>query len=122
MVKVKGIVEKGSGRGKTDFVPTINLMLENVPSDLDFGIYTCSLSFEGGDYSGALHYGPRSTIDNLVTFEVNIFDFDKDVYGHEVEVDVLDKIREIVKFENEEQLQSQILQDIEDAKRMLNIN
>lgn len=121
MVKVVGIVEKGSGRGKTEFVPTINLMLEDVPSGLDFGIYTCELNVDDAHYYGAVHYGPRSSVDNLVTFEVNIFDFNDDVYGREVEVEVKDKIRDIVKFSDSKELHDQILKDIEDAKRMLNL-
>lgn len=116
---VKGIVEHGSGRGKTDFVPTINLMLEDVPSDLDFGIYACKVKSGDDWYMGALHYGPRSSVDDLVTFEVNIFDFDADIYGDEVEVEIKDKVREIVRFESEAELVTAINNDILKIKEVL---
>ncbi len=119
---IRGVVEKGSGRGKTEFVPTVNLMLEETPADLDYGIYCCAIYIGGKKYFGALHYGERSTIDDLVTFEVNIFDFNEDIYGEEVEVEVFDKIREIVKFRNKEELQTQIEQDILDARKLLKLD
>jgi len=120
-MKVTGIVEKGSGRGKKDFVPTVNLMLDDVLEDLDFGIYACEVEVMGDEYWGVVHYGPRTTVDNLTTFEVFIFDFDKDVYGEQIEVDVLDRLRDIVKFESEEELQNQIENDILQAKQILGL-
>jgi riboflavin kinase/FMN adenylyltransferase len=115
-MKVKGIVEKGAGKGTPEFVPTINLLLSDVPAGLEFGVYTCKTAVEGVWYGGALHYGPRTSVDNLITFEVNLFEFDKQIYGQEVEVEILQKIREIVKFDSHESLKSQILKDIEQAK------
>jgi riboflavin kinase/FMN adenylyltransferase len=119
-MKVAGIVERGSGRGRSEFVPTLNLMLEEVPEDLAYGIYVCKVVIDGSEYGGAMHYGKRTTIDDLVTFEVNVFDFDQTIYGERVEVEVLEKIRDIVKFENKEELQKRIQEDIVKAKEILN--
>lgn len=116
-MKLTGIVERGSGRGRSEFVPTLNLMLDSVPEDLEYGIYVCKVTIDGSEYGGAMHYGKRTTIDDLVTFEVNVFDFDQIIYGQRVEVYVMDKIRDIVKFANKEELQKQIQQDVVEARK-----
>jgi riboflavin kinase/FMN adenylyltransferase len=116
---ITGIVEKGAGIGQSEFVPTINLLLNEVRVGLEFGIYACSVKVFNETYNGVMHYGIRSTIDNLITCEINIFDFNSYIYGVEVEVKVKDKIRDIVKFENREDLKAQILKDIVKAKELL---
>jgi riboflavin kinase/FMN adenylyltransferase len=116
---VSGIVEKGAGIGKSEFVPTINLMLDEVPSNLAFGVYACRATVVSEKYDGVMHFGARTSVDNLITFEVNLFDFEKTVYGEKVEVEVLEKIREIVKFETHSDLKVQIESDIESAKKIL---
>ncbi len=116
---VSGIVEKGAGIGKSEFVPTLNLMLDEVPTDLAFGVYACKAKVLFESYNGVMHFGARTSVDNLITFEVNLFDFDKTVYGEKVEVEILDKIREIVKFETHADLKAQIESDIESAKKIL---
>jgi riboflavin kinase / FMN adenylyltransferase len=115
---VSGVVEKGAGIGKSDFVPTVNLLLEHNPT-VDFGVYTCRINVESEWYNGVVHFGPRTSLDDLITFEVNIFDFDKNVYGKTVEVEVLDKLRGIIKFDSLADLKSQILKDIVMAKNLL---
>lgn len=120
-MKIKGIVEKGLGLGKSEFVPTLNLMLGEEPVGLEFGVYVCRVLIEGEVYGGVMHYGIRSSVDNLITFEVNVFEFEKQIYGEEVEVEVLDKLREIVKFDSFEELKVQILKDVNSAKKILEI-
>lgn len=117
-MNVSGIVEAGSGRGRGEFVPTLNLMLEFVPDGLEFAIYACRVCILGSWYEAVVHYGPRTSVDGLCTFEVNVFDFDQQVYGQKVEVEVLDKIRGIVKFDNISDLKNQIEQDILKAKEI----
>jgi FAD synthase len=102
-------------------VPTINLLLDEVPVGLEFGVYACRAKVLEKSYNGALHYGHRSSLDNLITFEVNLFDFDQLVYGEEVEVEVLDKVREIVKFDSKQDLKAQILKDIVNVKKLLRL-
>lgn len=115
---VTGIVEKGSGIGRSDFVPTVNLLLEHNPA-VDFGVYSCRVCVEGEWYNGVLHFGPRTSVDDLVTFEVNIFDFELEIYGKEVQVEILDRLRGIIKFDSFADLKSQILKDIVNAKKLL---
>jgi riboflavin kinase/FMN adenylyltransferase len=118
---VKGVVEKGAGIGKNEFVPTLNLMLENNPPDLEFGVYACRATVKGEVYNGVMHFGARTSVDNLITFEVNLFDFHQEVYGEVVEVQVLDRIRSIVKFDNHADLKAQILKDVMTAKSILGL-
>lgn len=117
---VKGLVESGMKRGTAEFVPTLNLLLEQNPVGVDYGVYACKAKVLEHWYKGVMHYGPRTTVDNLITFEVNLFDFDKQVYGEQVEVEILDFIRGIVKFDSFDLLKKQIDNDIEMAHKILN--
>ena len=114
---VSGIVEVGAGRGTNEFVPTLNLLLhENLPVNFEYGVYACKALVLGEWCFGVMHYGPRTSVDNLITFEVNLFDFKNQVYGEEVKVEILDYIRPIIKFENLTELKQQINSDILQAK------
>jgi riboflavin kinase/FMN adenylyltransferase len=115
---VTGIVEKGAGIGKSIFVPTLNLILEHNPT-IDYGVYACRICIDEDWYNGVLHFGSRTSVDDLITFEVNVFDFDLEIYGKKVEVEILDKIRGIIKFDSFADLKAQILKDIIKAKSLL---
>jgi len=120
---LKGLVEAGAGRGKSQFVPTINVLLkDDIPAELRYGVYCCNVNVFGvGLFKGVVHFGPRESIDGLITFEVHLLDFSSDIYGVEVEVEVMvnRKIRDIIKFESLEDLKLQILSDIEVARGLL---
>lgn len=53
------------------------------------------------------------------TFEVHILDFDADIYGKNLKVDIVDKIRDNRKFEDAESLKNQIQKDIKDIRKRL---
>jgi riboflavin kinase/FMN adenylyltransferase len=121
---LKGLVEAGAGRGKTQFVPTINVLLQEVPIDLLYGVYPCRVLVDGvGEFKAVAHYGPRASLDGLITFEVHLLEFNQDIYGVEVEINLFQnaKIRDIVKFENLDELKIQIQKDIESANSFLDI-
>lgn len=54
--------------------------------------------------------------------EVHIFDFDKEIYGHEIKVNLVARIRDEKKFSGPEELSEQIARDIKKAKRLLSQN
>jgi riboflavin kinase/FMN adenylyltransferase len=69
-------------------------------------------------YQGVCNVGKRPTIGGEKTLlEVNIFDFDKNVYGEHAKVLFRHRIREEMKFESVQQLQSQIASDANIARR-----
>ena len=121
----EGKVVDGNKLGRKIGYPTANLEIENknklIPEN---GIYAVTL--EIGDYSqndgkafvsqslhnGMMSIGIRPTIeDNRRTIEVNIFDFNKDIYGRIVRVYVKYYLRNEEKFDTMEELKNQIYRD-----------
>lgn len=60
-----------------------------------------------------LYRGPRPTLENelSISLEMNIFDFEGDLYGQELKVEMLKYLRADVRFENLDQLSAQLAQD-----------
>jgi len=114
---------KGQGRGHQVGFPTINLI---IPDDLvlDEGIYATWVVIDGNTYKGALHYGPVPTFGlKENTMEVHLIDVNDDTApateDKEIEIDVVEKLRDIKKFEDTESLVIQIADDVEKTKRIL---
>lgn len=109
---MRGVVVHGDARGRTIGYPTANLApLDRVmiPSD---GVYVVDVVFEGQTYRGMASVGKNVTFDGEeLRFEVNIFDFNRDIYGHSLEVKWLSKIRDMVKFDGIEALCDQLQSD-----------
>lgn len=110
-MKIIGKVQPGKSRGRELGFRTLNI---DVPElDLDDGIYVTAVNIRGKDYESVSHFGPRPTFDDdAKILEVHVFDFDQDVYGEEVEVDFLLKLRDVLKFDTKEELIEQISKDI----------
>ena len=120
-----GTVVDGNHLGKTLGYPTANISIENeyklVPA---YGVY--AVTVELGDssieeknsfkaiahYKGMMNIGIRPTIgDNKIMIEVNIFDFNENIYGRTLRVHVKQFMREEIKFDSLEDLIKQIDQD-----------
>ncbi len=118
MNKFKAKVVAGEGRGHELGFPTVNLDVANVGLNLDFGVYASRVCVNGKIYPGAMSYGPRPTFnENDVAMEVHLLGFFGDLYDSEVEVEVLNKIRDIKKFDSKPELISQIESDVEAVKK-----
>ncbi len=115
--KVVGIVKEGEKVGRKIGFPTINLDYNGL--DLAYGVYASKVITPVGVYKGAVHYGPRKIL-NLVEpcFEVYLLDFSGDLYGQKVEVEVLDKLRDTMDFDDMNLLKEQIKKDVELVKLM----
>lgn len=113
--ELHGTIVKGKGIGRTIGFPTANIMIDDVlkliPAN---GVYVVEiiLSPEVRKF-GMLSIGTNPTIseNNAQTIEVNILDFNQDLYGQTVEVRFLKRIRDELKFESLELLISQIKKD-----------
>lgn len=82
---IAGRVKRGIGMGKRIGFPTANLEVSNRKLLPPQGVYSCSLELHGSQYDGMLfiginHFNPAAGL----SMEVNIFDFDKDLYGEEL--------------------------------------
>jgi riboflavin kinase/FMN adenylyltransferase len=117
-MKLTGKIIHGEGRGHEMSLPTINL--DQHPQDLEMGVYAAWVLSNGVKYKGAMNWGPRPTFDEeFPVMEVHLIDFDADIYGLEVEIEVVEKIRDIIKFDSKENLIEQIKKDIAVATDLL---
>lgn len=114
-----GIVVKGDGRGRGLGFPTANIASKHslIPSN---GVYAVRLFVRDKYYNGVVNIGMRPTFDTKsLAIEVHIFAFNEDIYGEEITVCFISKIREEKKFGNADALIKQINADINTAKELL---
>ena len=118
---LNGKVIKGNSLGKTINFPTVNIVVENkwkiLPVD---GVYAVKTVLEAKEYKGMMNIGQKPTVDgNGISLEVNIFDFNQDIYGKGIEIRFVKRIRDERKFENLLGLKKQLLIDRNKARKIL---
>lgn len=115
-----GQVVTGSGRGKKLGHPTANLVLLNPHKQLfPDGIYAGFVDLDGKIVHGVLHHGPRPTFnDSSSTLELNLFDFNGSLYGRQLEVSIIQRIRPVLRFETAEELIRQMDRDDQEVKKV----
>ncbi|MBE0652205.1 MAG: riboflavin biosynthesis protein RibF, partial [Bacteroidales bacterium] len=110
---IGGIVIEGNKIGRKIGFPTANIEVEDRYKLIAAGgVYACKIGIDGEMFHGMGNIGTRPTvgINGLVT-EVHIFDFDEDIYGKEIIIYFIDRIRDEVKFEDLEALKQQLIKD-----------
>jgi len=110
---LEGIVIKGEGRGQRLTFPTANLMIENqnklTPKE---GVYVVECDVLGENYRGMANIGFKPTFGGVIrTVEVHIFNFSNDIYGEKFSIQFIQRLRDEVKFDSEEQLVKQLKVD-----------
>jgi riboflavin kinase/FMN adenylyltransferase len=120
---INGTISKGKQLGREIGFPTANIVPEYnnklIPKD---GVYTVDVVTGGLNYSGMLSIGTNPTVNpdrHTHTIEVNIFDFDGEIYNEEICVIFRQRIRDIKKFDNISQLAEQLKNDKKTAIRFL---
>jgi len=117
---VAGRVIRGKGRGAALLgIPTANLRPENelLPAT---GIYAVWVRRNGESYAGAANIGTCPTFENgEFSLEVHLLGFQGDLYGQNLEVDFVARLREERRFSSIEALGAQIRADIEAARKVL---
>jgi riboflavin kinase/FMN adenylyltransferase len=117
--RVQGIVGTGARRGRTIGFPTANLeRVETIlPAD---GVYAVAVEAGAGRFAGAAHIGPNATFGEQVrTLEVHLLDFDGDLYGQPLAVDVIARLRGTQKFMGVDELVEQMRRDVAEARRVV---
>lgn len=113
---LKGKVEKGFGIGKTLGYPTANICTSKNVVIPGSGVYIVEILIENNKYKGMLNIGQNPTFpEKCFSIEVNIFDYNNSLYGKEISVNFLKRIRDEIKFDNKEKLIEQIKIDEETA-------
>lgn len=114
---ITGVVVKGKQLGRTIGFPTANIHLNEsyklIPAN---GVYVINAIYDGIVYKGMLNIGVRPTVDGTFrTIEANIFDFEKEIYGEDLTVELLHYLRPEQKFSGLDALIEQIKIDKENA-------
>jgi len=114
---VRGPVVKGDQRGRTIGFPTANLALWEELLLPGYGVYATYATVRGRRYAAATNVGVRPTVNGGgVTIEAHLLDFDEDIYGEEVRLEFVRRIRPEMKFAGLEALKGQILADVEEVR------
>ncbi len=118
--RIRGTVIHGDARGRTIGFPTANLQTdaELMPAD---GVYAVRARSDGGGWHNAVaNLGTRPTFDGRgFLMEVHLLEFSGDLYGTEMEVEFIDRIRGEMTFSGPDALVAQIQADILSAQQML---
>lgn len=118
-----GKVINGDGRGRTLGYPTANIKLDDEDKLLPMiGIYAVYVFIDGTRYNGLLSIGKRPTFysDGNIIPEVYIYDFQSDIYGKNIRVEMLEKIRGEEKFNSSEELIKQMDSDKQNGLKIFN--
>ena len=116
-----GKVEKGLQLGKTLGYPTANINIPDkyklIPAD---GIYTVNVKHKNEIYGGMLSIGNNPTVEGKGrSIEVHIFNFDKTIYGDDLTVFFVERLRDEMKFNDLEELKKQMRLDEENSLKIL---
>lgn len=119
--EVRGLVVAGDGRGRTIGVPTANLSVAEGLAVPGRGVYAVVAGPVGEvAVPGVANVGVRPTFGGDVeTVEVHLLDTDRDLYGHDLRLAFVERIRAERRFPDVEGLVSQIEQDVHMARRLL---
>lgn len=119
---ISGKIVEGFKVGRTIGFPTANIQIwEDYKVVPAFGVYAVIVHIEDKKYKGMLYIGKRPTLhngDNL-SLEVNILDFDEDLYNKSLTAEFIEFVRADQKFSNIDELKAQIFRDKENVQKIL---
>lgn len=115
---VSGVIVKGYRRGTEIGYPTANIKSEKViPAT---GVYAIIAELEGRRHEGVINIGNNPTFGNEETsVEVHLLDFEGDIYGKDITILFIERLRDEKKFKGPAELVRQIKRDIEKARKIL---
>jgi len=121
---LKGKVTNGNQVGREIGFPTANIEPEDphklIPAD---GVYAVFVNINNEKHQGMLNIGYRPTMESndlRKSIEVNIFNFDKNIYNEDIYVEFVARLRNEKKFQNIEQLTQQLIIDKQQALNLFN--
>lgn len=114
-----GIVVRGKGLGHTVGMPTANLETSDpIPP---YGVYGSYVYLEGKRYLGVTNVGLRPSVDDetSVTIETNILDFDADIYGCTLRLELMALLRPTIQLDSLDEVRKQVDRDKDLARILL---
>lgn len=115
---LNGRVVMGDQRGRTIGFPTANLAVWDELLLPGNGVYATYAWVGGQRFAAATNVGVRPTVDGLrLTIEAHILDFDEDIYGQDVRLEFVRRIRPEMKFSGLDALKAQIAADVAEVRR-----
>jgi len=119
--RISGKVITGDKLGRTIGCPTANINVEEdyklIPAN---GAYACHIYYKGEQFGGMVNIGHRPTVNGKdLRIEAHLFNFNKEIYGEDLTVEFVEKLRDEQRFNDMEQLRSQLRKDKEDSLILL---
>jgi riboflavin kinase/FMN adenylyltransferase len=118
---LKGEVVAGDGRGAKLGFPTANVNTEAELAMPPEGVYVSRAHIEDQSYPAMTNIGVHPTFGGSQRLvEVHIIDYDGDLYGQEISIDLINRLRDEKKFKSPEALQKQMAEDVRQGRSILN--
>jgi riboflavin kinase/FMN adenylyltransferase len=115
---LRGPVVRGAERGRTIGFPTANMAITPDRALPAFGVYVVRAAIGGASYMGATNIGIKPTFDEeRPTIETYLLDFEGNIYGREIRIELLHRLRGEIKFAGVDALIEQISTDVEAVRR-----
>lgn len=116
-----GTVVHGRGLGKQYNYPTLNIHIKEAYKLIPkAGVYIIKTNFNNQNLFGIMNIGNRPTVDGKnQTIEVHLLDFDADIYGENIQVQLTYRLRDEQKFDTIDHLFTQIKEDEKQARKLI---
>jgi riboflavin kinase/FMN adenylyltransferase len=121
--KLAGKVVSGYGRGASLGFPTANLEIASEHALPPDGVYTGWARLNGNTYESMTNIGKNPTFGlHKRTIEAYLIGYHGDLYGADLQLDIVARLRDEKKFDNVDELKSQVAEDIRQGKKILDAN
>ncbi len=119
--QIRGEVQRGKQRGGKEIgFPTANLHIDEEDLVPKRGVYVCQVVSDGTCYGGVINIGYNPTFgEETLVAETHIFNFNQNIYGKPIKVNLLKFLRGEEKFESINDLAEQIAKDVVISKEIL---
>lgn len=107
-----GRVIHGLQNGHQFGFPTANIVLDSTEITIENGVFAVKVRVKDQLFNGMLYVGTRPTLHlSTTSIEINIYNFNDDIYGENIEFEIIKKIREEKRFESKDALVEQMKKD-----------
>jgi len=119
--QMRGTIVDGDKRGRTLGFPTANLVPDSALTVPGHGVYACRAEIDGEGFVAAVNVGVRPTFrtGRGLLVEAFLLDFDADVYGRELRLDFLRRLRGERRFDDVDALVEQMHRDVDETRRIV---